>query len=217
MSVQQRPPFGPDCGWRPSRRQVVAALALMGAGALVRPAFANVAVGKVVSLEGSVALERARTTLGISPQDPLLIDDRVMTREDGFALLLLDDRTQINLGASSDLTIDQFIVEQGGVISVGGAMLFDRPAELPPTNISILTAFGRIGVRGTRFFAGPSKGKFSVFVDHGSVSVTAAGVERIVSDGEGVEFAAPGDPPGEVVKWGDARIAAAFASVKVAR
>ncbi|MBU1306068.1 MAG: FecR domain-containing protein [Alphaproteobacteria bacterium] len=203
--------------FRPSRRQLVGILGLIGAGALARPAYANVPVGKVVSLDGTVALERERATLGISADDPLLIDDRVMTREDGFALLLLDDRTQIKLGASSDLTIDQFIVDQGGVISVGGAMLFDRPSNLPPTNISILTAFGRIGVRGTRFFAGPSKGKFAVFVDHGSVSVTGAGVQRLLAAGEGVDFAAAGQPPGEVVKWGDARIAAAFASVQVAR
>ena len=217
MRADHRSLFNAAQACRPSRRQVVAALGVVGLGALVRPVLANVPVGKVVSLEGTVALKRARETLGIAAEDPLMIDDRVMTREDGFALLLLDDRTRINLGASSDLTIDQFIVDQGGVISVGGAMLFDRPAELPPTNISILTAFGRIGVRGTRFFAGPTKGKFSVFVDHGSVSVTGAGVQRILNAGEGVEFAAAGEPPGRVVTWGEARIAAAFASVKVRR
>lgn len=199
------------------RRSLLALLGLAGASALVRPAQAAVPVGKVVSLDGTVALERERALLSISPEDPLLLDDRVETREDGFALLLLADRTRINLGASSDLTIDQFIVDQGGVISVGGAMLFDRPAGLPPTNISILTAFGRIGVRGTRFFAGPSKGKFSVFVDHGSVSVTGAGVQRILNAGEGVDFAAPGEKPGNVVKWGEPRILAAFASVRVKR
>ncbi|SEQ53847.1 FecR family protein [Devosia sp. YR412] len=200
-----------------ARRRLLALMGLAGAGALVSPAFATVPVGKVVSIDGSVALERETTTLDLSPDDPLMIDDRVMTREDGFALLLLDDRTKINLGASSELTIDQFIVDQGGTISLGGAMLFDRPSELPPTDITILTAFGQIGVRGTRFFAGPTKGKFSVFVDHGSVSVTGGGEARILSGGEGVEFAAEGAAPGPVVEWGDARIAEAFASVRVTR
>lgn len=203
--------------FRLGRRSFLVALGLAGTGALVRPTFANVPVGKVVSLEGAVALEREAAILGISPDDPLLLDDRVMTREDGFALLLLDTRTQIKLGASSNLTIDQFIVDQGGVISVGGAMLFDRPADLPPTNISVLTAFGRIGVRGTRFFAGPSKGRFAVFVDRGSVSVEGAGVERVLLAGQGVDFAAQGQPPSEVVEWGEARIAEAFASVRVTR
>ena len=199
------------------RRQLLALMGVAGVAAGVSPAFGNVPVGKVVSTEGSVALERQTNSVDVSPEDPLLIDDRVMTREDGFALLLLDDRTQINLGASSELTIDQFIVEQGGVISMGGAILFDRPTDQPPTNISILTAFGQIGVRGTRFFAGPTKGKFSVFVDHGSVSVTGGGEERILSAGEGVEFEAEGAAPGPVVRWGEPRIVEAFASVKVAR
>jgi len=199
------------------RRQMLAMMGVAGVAASVSPAFGNVPVGKVVSTEGAVALERETNSVDVSPEDPLMIDDRVMTREDGFALLLLDDRTQINLGASSELTIDQFIVDQGGVISMGGAMLFDRPSELAPTDITILTAFGQIGVRGTRFFAGPTKGKFSVFVDHGSVVVTGGGEERILAAGDGVEFEAVGAAPGPVVQWGEGRIVEAFASVKVAR
>lgn len=199
------------------RRQVLALLGLAGAGALAAPAFANDPIGRAVSVDGSVVLERETKSLGLVSDDPLLIDDTVMTREDGFALLLLNDQTTINLGASSELTIDRFIVDQGGTILLGGAMLFDRPSGLPPTDITIITAFGQIGVRGTRFFAGPTKGKFSVFVDHGSVSVTGGGEERILVAGEGVEFAAAGAPPGPVVKWGDGRIAEAFASVRVER
>src|SRR5690606_10048350 len=144
-------------------------------------------------------------------EDLLEIDDRVRTREDGFALLLLNDLTRINLGASSELTIDQFIIDQGGTITMGGAMLFDRPSDLPPTDITILTAFGQIGVRGTRFFAGPTKGKFSVFVDHGKIVVTGGGEERVLMAGEGVEFEAVGAAPGPVVKWGEGRIVEAFA------
>lgn len=200
-----------------SRRHLLKLFGLAGAGAAVLPAFANAPIGRVLTVDGLVELERETSNLNLSPDDPLLIADRVMTREDGFALLLLDDRTKINLGASSELTIDQFIVDQGGTISMGGAMLFDRPADLPPTDITILTAFGQIGVRGTKFFAGPTKGKFSVFVDHGSVSVTGGGEERILTAGEGVEFESAGAPPGPVVKWGQGRIDEAFASVKVGR
>lgn len=199
------------------RRQVLALMGAAGVTAGASPAFGTAPVGRVVSTEGSVALERETANVLIAADDPLMIADRIMTREDGFALLLLDDRTRINLGASSELTIDQFIVDQGGEISMGGAMLFDRPSDLPPTDITILTAFGQIGVRGTRFFAGPTKGKFSVFVDHGSVSVTGGGEERILAAGEGVEFEAVGAAPGPVVQWGDARIIEAFDSVRVAR
>ena len=203
--------------WTLGRRRLLTWFGLAGSGVILSPAFAIEPIGKVVSVDGSVGLQRDASDLDLSPDDPLLIADRVMTREDGFALLLLGDRTKINLGAASELTIDQFIVDQGGTISMGGAMLFDRPADLPPTDITILTAFGQIGVRGTTFFAGPTKGRFSVFVDHGSVAVIGGGEERVLMAGEGVEFEAVGSPPGPVVKWGKARIDEAYASVRVGR
>lgn len=199
-----------------NRRQVLAMAGIFASG-MARPAFAATPIGKAITVDGEVALGRAAEALQLLAEDPLLLEDKITTRQDGFAILLLDDRTTINLGADSELTIEQFLVDQGGTMSVGGAMLFDRPEGLPPINSTILTAFGQIGVRGTRFFVGPTKGKFSVFVDHGSVSVSAQGVERILGPGDGVDFAKEGDPPGEVVKWGEPRIAEAFALVRAER
>lgn len=202
---------------RMGRRGFLALAGIGGTGLLLNPAHANTPIGKVVSVDGAVSLARAAQNIELSTDDPLLLDDQVTTREDGFAILLLDDRTTINLGANSQLMIEQFIIDQGGVMTVGGAMLFDRPEGLPPIDSTIMTAFGQIGVRGTRFFAGPTKGRFSVFVDRGSVSVSAAGVERILGAGDGVDFGAEGEPPGEVVQWGEARIQEAFTLVRAER
>lgn len=204
-------------GLRLTRR---AALGFLGSAAALiaaRPAWAAIPVGKAVSIDGVVALEREKSSVDLLVDDVLMLQDNVLTRENGFAELLLDDKTRVNLGADSQLLTEQFIVDQGGVMSIGGAMLFDRPEGLPPVDMTIKSAFGMIGVRGTRFFAGPTRGKFSVFVDRGSVEVSAAGVSRLLSAGEGVDFVAPGDPPGEVVSWGEARIEEAFALVRVAR
>jgi ferric-dicitrate binding protein FerR (iron transport regulator) len=112
------------------------------------------------------------------------------------------------------LLVDSFIAGQGGTLELGlGRMVFDRPEGLPKVDVAVRTAFGMIGVRGTKFFCGPSKTAFAVFVEHGSVSVEGAGVTRVVAAGEGVEFGKPGDAPTEPVNWGQARIAEAYASV----
>ena len=83
---------------------------------------------------------------------------------------------------------------------------------LPKIDLSMRTAFGMIGVRGTKFFAGPNRGVFAVFVEHGLVEVTGGGVTREVGMGEGVEIAQPGAAPSEVTAWGQERINEAYAS-----
>ena len=94
-----------------------------------------------------------------------------------------------------------------------GAMLFDRADDLAKIKLEVRSRFGLIAVRGTKFFAGPSKGVFGVFVERGSVRVEAAGVRRRLSAGDGVEIPAEGKPPSRVKKWGKTRIDEAYASV----
>ena len=94
-------------------------------------------------------------------------------------------------------------------------MVFDRPEGLAKIDLTVRTAFGMIGVRGTKFFAGPSRGVFAVFVEHGLVEVSGAGVTRQVAPGQGVEIATPGAAPGEITQWGAARIREAYASVGI--
>jgi ferric-dicitrate binding protein FerR (iron transport regulator) len=92
-------------------------------------------------------------------------------------------------------------------------MLFDRPPGSVPAPMQIRSPFALIAVRGTRFFAGPSNGRFGVFVERGTVAVTAARQRVILRDGEGTDFSAPGTRPTPVKPWGLERIRAALASV----
>jgi len=128
--------------------------------------------------------------------------------------MLLAGTTHILMGPETTLVIDRYTAEAGGELVLGqGAVLFDRDEAAPKTPVSLTTAFGLIAVRGTRFFAGPSKGVFSVFVERGEVQVGAAGQTVALRAGEGVEVAEAGGPPGPVVQWKAARIKSAFASV----
>src|SRR5262249_40099757 len=94
-----------------------------------------------------------------------------------------------------------------------GRCYFDRPLGSVPAPVRIRSPFALIAVRGTRFFAGPSNGRFGVFVERGSVAVTSVGRRVILHDGEGTDFSAPGTRPSPVKEWQPERIRAALASV----
>ena len=123
--------------------------------------------------------------------------------------------TTLRMGQLAHVTIDRFLMNAGGDITLqSGPILFDRPAGAPTLPVQIHSAFGLIAVRGTRFFAGPSAGVFGVFVERGSVAVTGAGVQVVVEAGQGTNIARPGGAPTPPAPWGAARISAAMQSVQ---
>ena len=197
-----------------SRRRLLALMPAAGLILATRPAYAAVPVGSAIDVQGIVKAQRGTDLQDLAPDSDILLDDLVLTAEDSFAELLLKTDTTINLGGGAQLLIDQFVIDQGGVLVLGsGAMVFDRPEGAPAADVTIKTTFAMIGVRGTKFFAGPSNGVFGVFCEHGEVRVLAFGVKRILNAGDGCDFAALGEPPSEIKQWGAPRIAAAYASV----
>lgn len=188
-------------------------LALPALLALPRGARAQAAIGTTRSLSGGAQLLRAGQAAALHLADPLMEGDEVATMAASTAGLELFSATQIALGPEARLTIDRFTADLGGVVTVGGAMVFDRPDDLPKLDLTVQSTFAQIGVRGTRFFAGPSKGVYGVFVARGSVEVRAGGEARRLGPGEGVDIASPGAAPSPVAQWKAPRIAAAFASV----
>lgn len=116
------------------------------------------------------------------------------------------------MGPQTMLTIDQYTAEAGGELVLGdGALLFDREEGAPKNPVQLSTAFGLIAVRGTRFFAGPSNGKFGVFVERGEVRLLAASRWRF-SPGWGSDAGNPVRPC-SCLRWKQARIDAAMALV----
>ena len=103
--------------------------------------------------------------------------------------------------------------DAGGVLNVGaGAILLDKTPSKGPAKLK--GAFGLITVRGTRVFAGPSKGVIGVFVAHGVVDVSSGGATVTLRDGEGTDVARRGAKPTPPKAWGGARVQAALASVE---
>ncbi len=174
-----------------SRRVVVGGLLLTAAGGGVAPSWAGPSLGEATEVRGDVRRKQAEKDDPLAVGSQLYENDRVHTGAESYATLHLGTDTRVLLGAETELLVDSFIAGQGGTLELGtGRMVFDRPEGLPKVDVAVRTAFGMIGVRGTKFFCGPSRAAFAVFVEHGSVSVARGGVTRIVAAGRGSSFIA---------------------------
>jgi hypothetical protein len=172
-------------------------------------------VGSVEDIKGEAFADSRDKRRTLERAAPLYLTDVVATGPDSRLVLHLGSMTTLKLGASARLTIDKFLVNVGGEITLqSGPILFDRPEGSPPTDMQFHSSFGLIAVRGTRFFAGPSNNVFGVFVARGSVAVASAGTQVIVQAGQGTNIALPGAAPTPPAPWGDPRIRAAMASVE---
>jgi ferric-dicitrate binding protein FerR (iron transport regulator) len=181
---------------------------------------ARTLVGEVTLLNGSaVALFSGEPPRTLSPAAPIMMEDLISTGAGTRFACRLEGGLELRLGENASLRVDQAALRgprPGTAIrSFGGAVLMD----LPPADAAgrrapstLMLPWAVIGVRGTRFFAGPLDGRNAVFVERGQVEVSAAGQSALLGEGEGVDVA-EGGPPGAVVRWGAPRIARAMALV----
>ncbi len=199
-----------------TRRDAVLAAGLLPL--LPRPARAAPGIGTAAEVAGTAVLTHQGTAAPMLAGAMLAEGDTAETGDDGLALLILEADTRLNMGPATSVVLARYLAEVGGTITLGGAaggtLVFDRPDDRPPIDLKIDTAFGTLGVRGTRFFAGPSRGSFAVFCQRGRVSVTQGGSALTLNPGEGVNLAASGLSP--VTAWAAPRIAEAFALAGVA-
>ena len=195
----------------PTRRTVIHGLA--ACSLLPARALAATPIGAATDVAGPATLRHAGAEGALAAGAALHDGDAVRTGDGARADLLLNTATRLTLGPGAEVVLERWLAEVGGEIRLGGPMVFDRPDDLGKIDLTVQTAFGSIGVRGTRFFAGPSNGVFAVFVSRGAVAVSAGGVTRALGPGDGVNLPGGGAAPTEVVQWGAPRIAAAFAQV----
>lgn len=199
------------------------ALGIAGALALspAIPAFADEEIGLVLDAKGEVLKTQNDVATKIKVGSTLSNNDLVSTGMRSFASMSLGADTKIVMGEQTEVLLDSFLAEQGGTLElVSGDMVFDRPEGKPKIDLTIRTTFGQIGVRGTKFFTGRSRGNFAVFVEHGLVEVTSGETIRRVAAGEGVDIASDaktrsmfGSDISETKKWGRGRIEEAYKSV----
>jgi hypothetical protein len=170
--------------------------------------------GEVSDVKGEAFAEKNSVRRDLEREAPLFIRDQIGTGAASRLTMRLGRDTILRLGERARLVIDRFLIDAGGEIRLeSGPMLFDRAVGGPPASLQIRSMFGLIAVRGTRFFAGPSNGVFGVFVERGSVTVSAAGQHVVLGAGQGTNVRWPGAAPTRPAQWRDPRIRAALDSV----
>ncbi|MGL6208795.1 MAG: FecR family protein [Paracoccaceae bacterium] len=185
-----------------------AALIGLAGTAAPKPEVGHVASVTGTGYAGDAPLRRLRA------KGRLQMGDKVWTEEASRASLILDLGAVVHLGPQAHLILDRFVAQSTGVLTLdAGAMVFDRDDDLPKIDLQIRSAYARIGLRGTRFFAGQNRGMFAVFVDRGEVSVAAGGRQVTLRAGDGIDIAEAGTQPSPVARWQPPRIAEAFGSV----
>lgn len=186
------------------------------AAAAVAPAAAPAAdpAGAVVALEGTAAAFARSDRRVLAPSAAVFLDDTVTTADRSRLEIRLGGDTTLRLGEKSRAKIARFAAAGTTVGLEQGALLVDKAPESRARPLEIESSFGRIAVRGTRFFAGPSRGAFGVVVLRGHVVVEAAGARVELRDGEGTDIARPGAPPSPAKTWAPARVAEALAQVE---
>ena len=148
--------------------------------------------------------------------------DEIKSGEDARVEIIFDDGTKLNLGANCHIVIDEFLFDPDENIGVAILRAFQGPfrfitgsiGKVSEPQIVVQSRFGVIGVRGTDFWAGPSRGVYGVLLLDGSISVTNPLGQRILTTaGTGVNLTGNDAPPGEVTVWGAGRAQEALAAV----
>lgn len=202
------------------RRHVLPLVAL----AAPRPGrAARARVGEVSSVTGAAtALFSGDAPRPLSPASPVLMDDLLATEASARLVCQLDGGLALRLGGGAKLRVDAAVLRgpQAGIVlrdlGVGGPLLLDRPPAPAAAPVAVLLPWARIGVRGTRVFAGVVDGVGAVFVARGRVAVDAVGTRVALAEGEGVDIPLQpfGPPDLPVRRWGQARIDRAMALVE---
>lgn len=182
-------------------------------------------VGIVEQLEGDASAGFGGEVRPLTLGDPIFLDDLVATGPDGRLGLRLEDETEFVLGENARVTIDRFIYQPANGIGrftagvVTGAFLFvsGQMSKQEDRDITIRSAVGTMGIRGTRFWGGPLDSPFEVFVFDGLVEVTQGQGSVTLEPGQGVGLQQPGVGPaigeGDVIEWDDTKIGRAVATV----
>lgn len=206
-------------------RRSLGLLALSGLHA-PRPASARSPrsqVGVVRSVTGTAAAHfPGDAPRPLAPEAPVLLEDLLATEASARLACVLEGRIELRLGADARLRVDTVLLRgpRPGVVlrdaGAGGPLLLDRPPAPGAPPIAVELPWARIGVRGTRVFAGVMDGFGAVFVARGRVVVDAVGARASLGEGEGVDIPLqPFGPPDLVVRrWARPRIARALALVE---
>jgi hypothetical protein len=179
-------------------------------------------VATVSRLKNSAVILRQSQQINLQVGDKLQKFDEIKSGTDARVEIVFKDGTKLNIGANCHIVIDEFLFDPDNNIGIAILRALQGPfrfitghiGKIPEPQIVVQSRFGVIGVRGTDFWAGPSRGVYGVLLLDGSISVTNPMGQRILTTaGTGVNLSGNNVPPGEVTVWGVERAQEALAAV----
>jgi hypothetical protein len=192
---------------RTDRRTVLLAAVGLAAMPIAAAQGAPEKAGEVEKVRGKASATAGSKERALAANDAVLIEDLVQTFAKSHLDLRLGVRTMLRLAENTQVKIDRYLVDAGGELSlIGGAVMFERTGEPAKDELRFRSEYGLIAVRGTRFYAGFHRGKFSVLVGTGLVQVEAGGRSVQVGPQKGTDILKPGAAPSDPADWGQPRI-----------
>ena len=112
-------------------------------------------IGNVASLTGKASVKRNDKSIPLSLKDDIYLNDVVQTSARSALGITFSDGTTFNLKASSEITIDEFVYEEGGKNNKGmfdvakGTVAFVAAQVAKTGDMQITTPTATLGIRGT--------------------------------------------------------------------
>lgn len=112
-------------------------------------------IGNVASLTGKASVKRNDRSIPLALKDDIYLNDVVQTSANSTLGITFSDGTTFNLKASSQITIDDFVYEEGGKKNAGifdvarGTVAFVAAQVAKTGDMQITTPTATLGIRGT--------------------------------------------------------------------
>ena len=112
-------------------------------------------IGNVATLSGSASVTRSNETTPLKPKDDIYLNDIVQTGENSALGITFVDATTFNLKANTQITIDNYVYQDGGKQNAGvfdvakGTAAFVAAAVAKTGDMKITTPTATLGIRGT--------------------------------------------------------------------
>ena len=112
-------------------------------------------IGSVAALTGKASVTRNDKSIPLALKDDIYLNDVVQTSANSTLGVTFSDGTTFNLRASSQITIDNFVYEEGGKKNAGifdvtkGTVAFVAAQVAKTGDMQITTPTATLGVRGT--------------------------------------------------------------------
>lgn len=112
-------------------------------------------IGNVATVTGIATVIRDKNSYPLRVRDDIYLNDVVQTSSNSSLGITFSDATTFNLSASSKITIDNYVYEDGGrqnsgIFDIGrGTVAFVAAAVAKTGNMKITTPTATLGIRGT--------------------------------------------------------------------